>query len=73
MATQKVTLTLTDSDLAKVDSITKVMDARSKAQAVSNAINLTEYLSDALKSGGDLLIRKPDGQIERIVTPWRKA
>jgi hypothetical protein len=72
VATQKVTLTLTDTDLANVEQLTKLMDGRSRAQTVSNSISLTSFVQDALKEGGELLIRKPDGTIERVVAPWFK-
>jgi hypothetical protein len=62
----KVTMILTDRDVARTAKIRKATHARSNAHAVSIALSLTSFLVDAPQTGEDLLLRKPSGEFERV-------
>ncbi|MGH7056942.1 MAG: hypothetical protein ACREFZ_03535 [Acetobacteraceae bacterium] len=62
----KVTMILTDRDVAKTAKIREATSARSNAHAVSIALSLTNFIVEALENGEDLLLRKPSGEFERV-------
>ena len=63
----KVTMSLTDRDVANTEKIRGALDARSNAHAVSIALSLTAFVVDKLKSGDELMLRSPEGELMRIV------
>jgi hypothetical protein len=63
----KVTMNLTDRDAENTNRIRDATLARSNAHAVSIALSLTKFIVEALQRDNDLLIRKPNGEFERIV------
>lgn len=63
----KVTMALTDRDVTNTDKIRSGLEARSNAHAVSIALSLTAFVVDQLQKGNDLLLRSPDGELQRIV------
>lgn len=62
----KVTMILTDRDVTRTAKIREATGARSNAHAVSIALSLTNFLVEALENGEDLLLRKADGEFERV-------
>lgn len=74
MGSKKVTMTLTDLDLKNVDAVAERTHARSKAQAVSNSLNLAAFITEQVaKNGAQVLIRTPDGELQRVVLPEIEA
>ena len=69
----KVTMNLTDADVAAAETIQKAINARSKAQAVSFALAATRYIVDALRDKKQLAFRQPNGSFEHIVFPELEA
>lgn len=65
----KVSMGLTQQDIETADYLRERLVARSKAATVSEALEITRALSDIIDTGGDLLIKRKDGSIERIVIP----
>lgn len=66
----KVTMRLTDKDVANAEAIQEATDAHTKAHTVSIALSLTRFIVDALKSPGtEILLRKSGDRLERIVMP----
>lgn len=66
----KVTMNLTERDVSNAYAIFTATHARSKAQAVSTALSLTRFIIDSLRTPGtQLLLRNPDGSLERVVMP----
>jgi len=67
----KVTMNLTPQDVGNIETIHRIAGTRSKAHAVSTALSLCKFIFEALlsKPGTQLLLRGPDGKIERIVMP----
>jgi hypothetical protein len=63
----KVTMLLTEHDVENVNEIYAWTQARTKAQAVSIALSLTRYLIEQRRNGANLLLRQPNGEVDRIV------
>jgi len=62
----KVTMSLTDRDVANTEKLRQALDARSNAHAVSVALSLTTFLVDRLKEGNELVLRTPKGELQRV-------
>jgi hypothetical protein len=73
----KVTMNLTQADAEAAAFIEKSLHTRSKAQAVSAALHLTQYIISVLQEDGDnelAFCNKADGSVKHIVVPQlRKA
>jgi hypothetical protein len=71
----KVTMNLSDADVAAVETIQKAVNARSKAQAVSFALAATRYIVTALMedAGKQLLVRSRNGTLDSIILPELEA
>ena len=67
METKKVTMGLTKKDIANTEILVERMHARNKASVVSNALALTALLTERISEGDELLLRKKDGTLERIL------
>ena len=67
METKKVTMGLTKQDIANTEMLLERMYARNKASVVSNALALTALLTERTAEGDELLLRKKDGTLERII------
>ena len=66
----KVTMNLTEADVANAMFIENTINARSRAQAVSFSLTLTRFIIDQLaKPKTQLLIRNPDGTLDGIRIP----
>jgi len=65
----KVTMNLTDRDVANTEGLVRLTGSRTKAQAVSTALSVTKILAERMKEGGEVLIKGKDGTIERLVIP----
>ncbi|MCB8880974.1 hypothetical protein ACELLULO517_12075 [Acidisoma cellulosilytica] len=63
----KVTMSLTDRDVANTDNLRQALDARSNAHAVSIALSLTSFLVGQLQQGHELCLRLPNGELQRVV------
>lgn len=63
----KVTMNLTQKDVDNTEQLTKQLNSRSKAATVSAALSLTATIMDAKKKGADIMVRNPDGTMERLV------
>jgi len=67
---RKVTMELTDRDVDNTQFLRDVLNARSNAQVVSIALSLTRFIVSALRdSNAQLLLRNPNGQVDRVVMP----
>jgi len=64
-------MNLTEQDIKSLETIYELANARSKAHAVGIALRLTGYIFEHLskEEGANLLFRKPDGKVERILIP----
>lgn len=67
--TTKVTMNLSDRDIANTDSLVELTHSRSKAQAVSTALSVTKLLAQRMAGGSEVLIRGKDGKIETLIIP----
>ncbi len=67
MVTKKVTMGLTERDIVNTEVLVERMHARNKASVVSNALALTALLTERTAEGDELLLRKRDGTMERIL------
>ena len=66
----KVTLGLTDQDVANFGQIRNVVpNARSNAHAISIALSLARFLIDSLRKPDTQLLLRNGDQFERIVMP----
>jgi hypothetical protein len=63
----KVTMSLTDRDVANTGKIRSTVAARSNAHAVSIALSLTGFLVDQLQKQNELLLRSPGGEMFKVV------
>lgn len=68
-ALHRVTMNLTQRDVANTEKVRQKFHARSNAQAVSAAVTVTASLAELLENGGELLVRNKDGETQRIVIP----
>jgi hypothetical protein len=65
----KVTMNLSDRDIANTDALVALTGSRSKAAAVSTALSVTKLLASRMSRGSEVLIRGKDGKIESLVIP----
>lgn len=63
----KVTMSLTDRDVANTEKIRNALDARSNAHAVSIALSLAAFLVDRIRGGDELVLRTSKGESQRVV------
>lgn len=67
---KKVTMGLTEQDIQNVAVIERLTNARSKAQAVSNALNVATEILETLANmkDGELVIQsKNGGEYKRVI------
>ena len=67
MALKKVTMALTEWDIANTERLVERLHARNRATAVSSALAITEGLTRKIAEGGELMIRRKDGTVETVV------
>jgi hypothetical protein len=65
----KVSMNLTEKDIANTVKLKNRLHTRSNADTVSAALSITSSLSEHLAEGETLLIRTKDGKTERVVIP----
>ena len=66
MAQRKVTLSLSERDLDKAKALGERIHARSRGAAVSMALAIAEELTRGIPEGDELMIRKPDGTLQKV-------
>lgn len=69
MTLKRVTMNLTQRDTENAQSIKDRLNTRSRAGAVSASLALTEGLTHRIESGDELLIRRKNGDLERVMIP----
>lgn len=67
MAMKKITMNLTQRDIANTEFLTSRLNSRNKASTVSAALAITQGIAKKLEDGGELIIRKKDGSIETVI------
>lgn len=67
MSIKKVSMGLTEWDIANTEILMKRLHSRNKASAVSSALAITEGITRRLADGGELMIRKKDGTLESVM------
>ncbi len=67
MKLRKVTMNLTERDVANTEYLTTRLNSRNKASTVSSALAITEGITRKIEDGGELLIKKKDGSTETLV------
>jgi hypothetical protein len=66
----RVTMNLTDQDIANVNFLTELPGVRNRTHAVSVSLAFTAFVAHALKRPkAQLLLRDSEGNLERIVMP----
>src|SRR5438105_2021061 len=67
---RKVTMDITDRDVENTQFLRDVLRARSNAQVISIALSLMRFIVTALLvPNTQILIKNPDGTLDRIVVP----
>lgn len=66
MKLKKVTMNLTERDVANTETIAVRLHSRNKASAVSSALAITEGITSKLKDGAELMIKRKDGVMETV-------
>ncbi|MFQ5348547.1 MAG: hypothetical protein ACE5ED_12040 [Rhodothalassiaceae bacterium] len=70
MALVKVTMNISERDRENTEVLSGLLNVRSKAQVVSTALELLRFLAEArAKEGAELLLRRANGEIERVLVP----
>ncbi len=70
----RVTMNLTDQDIANVEALTQLPSIRNKTHAISVALAFARHVADSLQAPGtNLLLRDGQGNVERIVMPELQA
>lgn len=67
MALKKVTMNLTERDIANTEVLTVRLNARNKASTVSSALAIAEGITKKIEDGGELIVKKKDGSLETII------
>ena len=67
MKMTKVTMNLTEQDVANTEILTTRLNSRNKASTVSSALAITEGITRKIEDGGELMIKKSDGSTETVV------
>ncbi len=67
MKLKKVTMNLTERDVANTEYLTVRLNSRNKASTVSSALAIAEGITRKIEDGGELLIKKKDGSTETVV------
>jgi hypothetical protein len=67
MELKKVTMNLTERDIANTEILTVRLHSRNKASTVSSALAITEGITRKMADGGELIVRKKDGSMETVV------
>ena len=67
MELKKVTMNLTERDIANAEMLTARLHSRNKASTVSTALAIMEGLTKKIEDGGELIVRKKDGSIETVL------
>ena len=66
----RVTMRLTQSDLETTKFLERALDARSKADAISQAMAIARTIVKAIQDGKEVLIREPgSGSAEKLLLP----
>lgn len=63
----RVTMNLTDRDVRNTEKISKVLNTRSNAEAVSAALGITSSLADIIKKGNELIMRNKKGELQQLL------
>jgi hypothetical protein len=70
----RVTMNLTDQDIANVEALAQLPSIRNKTHAISVALAFARHVADSLQvPGTNLLLRDGQGNLERIVMPELQA
>ena len=67
MALRKVTMSLSEWDVQNTATLVERLHSRNKAAAVSSALAITEALTGKIEQGEELMLRKKDGTLEKIM------
>lgn len=69
-AIYRVTMRLTENDVETTKLLERALDARSKADAISQALAIARTIVQAMESGKEVLIRQPGSDYaERLLLP----
>jgi hypothetical protein len=60
-------MNLTDRDVRNTEKISKVLNTRSNAEAVSAALGITSSLADIIKKGNELIMRNKKGELQQLL------
>ena len=66
----KVQLMMTDSALARLERLKRIIEAGGRADAVRFAVWVANSLADEIEVGGKLFFRTPDGDCIRLLVPY---
>lgn len=64
---KKVTMNLTERDIANTETLARRLHSRNKASAVSSALAITEGITSRMQNGEELMIKRKDGSMETVV------
>ena len=67
MKLKKVTMNLTERDVANTETLAVRLHSRNKASAVSTALAITEGITSRIEDGGELMIKRKDGSMETVI------
>ena len=69
----RVTMNLTDQDIANVEALAQLPSIRNKTHAISVALAFARHVADSLQAQGTNLLRDGQGNLERIIMPELQA
>ncbi len=68
--TYRVSMRLTPGDVETTEMLTRALDARSKADAISQALAIARTIVERIQRGDEVLIRRPGSDYaERLLLP----
>lgn len=67
---KRVAVNMTDADLGNVHALVAFPAIKTTTDAVTTALGFTAYVANRMtEQGAELLLRRPDGDLEYIVMP----
>lgn len=63
----KVTMSLTERDVANTEKLREALGSRSNAHTVSIALSLTCFIVDQLREGSEILLQDLNGKSQKVV------
>jgi ACT domain-containing protein len=69
---RKIILNLREETIQQVEKVRLLLNSRTKAQAIADAVNLADLIICTIQKGGEVVLTQEDGVQEKIVINRRE-